>query len=184
VALSAPRRSEVSALLVGLGAEARPHTGRTFLAHSLAVGDILDAWGCRESVCLAGICHSIYGTEISKAAALPLDRRDDLRARIGEEAERLAYLNCAVDRRSLDLALLSSEPPFRVRDRWARALCVLGPQEFDDLLHVHLADWLEQVPHSGIGGYRPEAQARIAERLGGPPLASFRQTITLAPPRE
>ncbi len=173
MALSQQRRSDVAAFLIGLGAEERTHTGRTFLAHSLAVGAILHGWDCREAVCLAGICHSIYGTQTSKGPALGLDRRDDLRAVIGEDAESLVYLNCAVDHRSMDLALLSGEPPFRLRDRLTRSLCLLSPPVFDDLLRVHLADWLEQVPHSRIGAYRPDTQTKIAHRLGGPALASF-----------
>jgi hypothetical protein len=173
VGLSAARRAAVTAFLLELGAESRVHTGRTFLAHALAVGDLLSGWRCREAVCLAGVCHSIYGTETSTAAALPLDRRDALGAVIGAEAERLAYLNCAVDRRSLDLSLLAGGPPFRLRDRMARSLCELPAQPFDDLLHVHLADWLEQVPHSRIRGYRYDALRTIARRLGGAPLAAF-----------
>ena len=172
--LSGDLRSAIAGFLVACGARDRVHTGRTFLAHALAVGDLLAAWGCRDAVCLAGICHSIYGTHSSKGAALGLDRRDDLRRLIGDEAEGLVYLNCAVDHRSLDLALLSNQEPFRLRDRWTRSIRELAAPVFDDLLRVHLADWIEQVPHSTIRGYRHDTQSRIARRLGGAPLAAFR----------
>jgi hypothetical protein len=180
VELNEDLRAPVAAFLVDRGAGERAHTGRTFLAHSLAVGDLLAAWGCRDAVCLAGICHSIYGTHASKGVALGVDRRDDLRRLIGEEAERLVYLNCAVDHRSLDLAMLSNREPFRLRDRWTRSVCELTTPLFDDLLRVHLADWLEQVPHSTVRRYRRDTQWRIAQRLGGAALASF-ATIARAP---
>ena len=173
MALTGPRFLALLEFLEGLGAGDRAHTGRTFLQHCLAVGHILAGWDCTDDVCLAGVCHSIYGTEVSKAAALDLDRRDDLRAVIGEAAEQIAYLNCAVDRRSLDLAMLSGAPPFRLRDRLARTAYELSRETFADLLRVHLADWLEQVPHSKIGSYRRDTQGRIAAWLGGAPLKAF-----------
>ena len=41
--------------------------------------------------------HSIYGTEKFQGFTLPLERRAEVRALIGDRAERLAYLNCAKD---------------------------------------------------------------------------------------
>ena len=173
MALSGPRLDQLIDFLESLGASARAHTGRTFLEHCLAVGNILAGWDCRDDVCLAGVCHSIYGTETSRVSALGLDRRDQLRAITGDAAEELAYLNCAIDRRSLDLAMLSDPPSLRLRDRLTRSLVELPRATFDDLLRVHLADWIEQVPHSGIGAYRRDTQTRIAAWLGGAPLAAF-----------
>ena len=37
--------------------------------------------------------HSIYGTERFQGFTLPLERRGEISALIGERAERLAYLN-------------------------------------------------------------------------------------------
>ena len=55
--------------------------------------------------------HSIYGTEQFQRFALPLERRGEVRAQIGERAERLAYLNCAMDRASFDAAAASGLGP-------------------------------------------------------------------------
>lgn len=173
MALNGPRFLQLLGLLESLGAADRAHTGRTFLGHCLAVGNILAAWDCTDEVCLAGVCHSIYGTATSRAAALGLDRRDELRAIVGDGAEELAYLNCAIDHRSLDLAMLSDPPSFRLRDRLRRSVRELPRATFDDLLRVHLADWIEQVPHSTIRRYRQDTQARIAAWLGGAPLKAF-----------
>lgn len=173
MALSESTLAPLLHFLEQLGARERVHTGRTFLSHCLAVGNLLASWDCTDDVCVAGICHSLYGTEVSRAAPLGLDRRSELRAIIGEQAEQIAYLNCAMDRRSLDLAILSRRPSYRLRDRLTRSVCETTPAVFDDLLRVHLADWIEQVPHSTIGAYRRDTYAAIAQWLGGRPLESY-----------
>ena len=71
----------------------------------VAVYRLLESQGCPEDVCRAGMFHSIYGTEKFQGFTLPLGRRDEVRALIGDRAERLAYLNCAMDRASFDRAL-------------------------------------------------------------------------------
>lgn len=173
MALSGPRFLQLLDFLVSLRAADREHTGLAFTDHCLAVGNILAGWDCTDEVCLAGVCHSIYGTAISKAATLGLDRRDELRAIVGDHAEALAYLNCAVDHGSMDLAMWSTPPSFRLRNRLTRSVVELPRTTFDDLLRVHFADWLEQVRRAKVGGYRRDTQQRIAAWLGGGPLQAF-----------
>ena len=88
--------------LVGIGIEQIPHTQKSYLAHLIAVYRDLESLGCAEDVCRAGMFHSIYGTEKFQGFTLPLERRGEVRELIGERAERLAYLNCAMDRASFD----------------------------------------------------------------------------------
>src|SRR5207249_2044167 len=88
--------------LVDLGIEKVPHTEKSYLAHLVAVHRDLRSWGCAEEVCLGGMFHSIYGTEMFQGFKLSLDERGKLRQMIGERAERLAYLNCASDRPTFD----------------------------------------------------------------------------------
>ena len=45
-------------------------------------------------MCDAGLFHSIYGTEGFQGFTLPFDRRDDIRALIGDRAERLVWVFC------------------------------------------------------------------------------------------
>ena len=153
--------------LVGLGIDTIGHTGDTFLSHVLGVYHLLLECGRDEEVCLAGLFHSIYGTETTRGFALPLARREEIRSLVGERAERLAYLNCALDRATLDRAVESDREPFLVTDRLEGREVELSPGQFDDLCSVHLCDWLEQVARSWRGfGYRRAAYRRMAERLG------------------
>jgi hypothetical protein len=154
--------------LVELGVEQVPHTGKSYLAHLVGVYRLMESEGCSEELCGAGMFHSIYGTEQFQGFKLPVEARGQVRGLIGERAERLAYLNCAMDRASLDRALERDGEPYPVVDRLTGAVVELSRADFDDLCRVHLFDWLEQVPRSRFGwGYRRTAYRRMADRLGG-----------------
>src|SRR5438067_12390652 len=112
--------------LVGMGVEQVPHTHKSYLAHLIAVFRTLESQGYPEDVCRARMVHSIYGTERFQGFTLPLERRDEVRDLIGDRAERLAYLNCAMDRASLDRALDQAVPPYRIRDRITGAEVLLS----------------------------------------------------------
>jgi hypothetical protein len=93
---------------------------------------------------------------------------------IGERAERLAYLNCAMDRASFDASLEREQPPYPMRDRLTGEAVLIDAEDFDDLCRLHLYDWLEQVPRSRRGfGYRRAAYRRMAERCGPEAVACY-----------
>jgi hypothetical protein len=181
-----PTFKQLADFLLSLGADKIPHTETVYLAHAIGVHNDLRSWGCGEDVCRAGMFHSIYGTEQFQRFALPLERRDEIRAQIGERAERLAYLNCAMDRASFDAAVERGTPPYRFRDRITGREVELSEHDFNDLCTIHLCDWLEQVPRSKRFDYRPEAYARLARRLGGVPLESHNRVLAAgrAPSRQ
>ncbi len=159
--------------LVGLGVEEVPHTQKSYLAHVIGVHGLMHRQGCGDELCRAGMFHSIYGTELFQGFKLPLERRDEVRALIGERAERLAYLNCAMDRASFDRSVFRDEGPFPVTDRLTGEVHELSRADFDDLCRIHLYDWLEQAPRSRHGsGYRRDAYRRMAERLGADAVAA------------
>jgi hypothetical protein len=159
--------------LVGIGIDEVPHTHKSYLAHLIAVHRILAEQGCPEEVCRAGMFHSIYGTQRFQGFKLPLERRVEVRALIGERAERLAYLNCAMDRPSFDRLVGQAAAPFPVTDRLTGAEEPLNRQDYDDLCRVHLFDWLEQVPRSREWDYRRAAYRGMAERLGAAAVAAY-----------
>jgi hypothetical protein len=169
-----PRWKQMTDFLVGLGTDEVPHSGNNFLAHLIAVYRLMEDKGCTQEVCRAGIFHSIYGTQLFQGFTLPTERRPDVRNLIGERAERLAYLNCAMDRPTFDRAVEQGTEPFRFNDRLTGEEVVLSRTDFDDLCRIHLYDWLEQVPRSRHGwGYRRSAYRGMAERLGTVALALY-----------
>ena len=167
--------------LRGLGIEDLTHSGdKGYLAHLIGVMRDLEAWGCERDVCRAGLFHSIYGTELFRRFSLPLERRAEVRELIGERAERLAFANCLMDRSSCD-ALLESEGPYRLRNRETGEAIELSREDYDDLVRVHLCDWLEQVARSSRWGYRRDAIRRMAQRLGGVAQESYDRVYALEP---
>jgi hypothetical protein len=168
--------------LVGLGIEDVPHTGKSYLAHLIAVYRLMESEGCDEELCRAGMFHSIYGTEQFQGFKLGLERRDEVRALIGERAERLGYLNCAMHRPAFDRAVAKGTQPHRYTDRITGEETTLTPADFDDLCRIHLYDWLEQVPRSRFGyGFRREAYRQMAQRLGGRALAAYDRVFAQEP---
>ena len=122
----------------------------------------MEARGCTEELCRAGMFHSIYGTELFQRFKLPLERRTDVHALIGERAERLAYLNCAMDRASLDRALEQGSEPYCILDRLTGQEVSLTRADFDDLCRVHLYDWLEQAHYSWMPAKPASVQTQPA----------------------
>src|ERR1700722_19541830 len=124
----------------------------------------MEAEGCEDEVCRAGMFHSIYGTEMFQGFKLPLESRTQVRQLIGERAERLGYFNCAMDRATFDSALDQTGYLYRFIDLITREPIELAKAEFDDLCRVHLYDWLEQAPRSRFGiDFRRTAYLRMAE---------------------
>ncbi len=164
--------------LVGLGTNEVPHSGKPFLAHLIGVYRDLQEWGCDEDVCLGGMFHSIYGTERFQKFCLPVERRSEVRDLIGERAERLGYLNCAMDRPVFD-ATVQQEDSYRYVDRLTQEECDLPPRDFNDLCTIQVCDWLEQVPRLKDWDYRREAYRTMAYRLGGIAQESYDRVFKL-----
>ena len=172
---------QMTDFIISIGAADIGHTEKTYLAHNIGVYNDLKAWGCSEALCRAGLFHSIYGTQQFQGFKLPLDRQDELRELIGDEAEKLAFLNCFMDRATLDGQLDEPQGPYTIVHRESGEEIVLTKAEYDDLACLHLCDWLEQVERSTVWGTRRAAYRKMAERLGGVALASYDEVFAREP---
>ncbi|MEU9570253.1 DUF6817 domain-containing protein [Streptomyces massasporeus] len=129
------------ALLRGLGAADIAHPGGTLLAHLTRVQRQLAAWGARPALQLAGLCHAFYGTDGFPAALLPLDRRDELAAAVGAEAEALVYLYASCDRGATYPALAEGDGPFH--DRFTGLSHVPEPRSRRDFAELSAANEID-----------------------------------------
>ena len=163
--------------LLDVGIDKVSHTNKSYLAHLIGLYRDLEARGCTDDVCRAGMFHSIYGTELFQGFKLPVERRAEVRALIGERAEWLAYLNCAMDRASFDAAVARGTAPYRFRDRLTGEEVELSERDFDALCRIHLYDWLEQVGRSQNWDYRRPGYRRLAEYLGDAARADYQQVF-------
>jgi hypothetical protein len=129
------------ALARELGAAEIAHPGGTLLAHLQRVHDRLGVWGARPALRLAGLCHAFYGTDGFPTALLPLDRRSDLAAVIGVEAEELAYFYGSCDRKSSYPGLTEADAVFR--DRFTDRTSVPDPSLLRDFAELTAANELD-----------------------------------------
>jgi hypothetical protein len=142
--MSVHDRDDAVAYLVGRQAALLEHSGATLLAHLLGTRGILESWGTRECVCLAGLFHSVYGTP-SFDGLIGLEARPEVRRVIGDQAEALAYLFGAMTRATL-LPNVGREGPPYVHDRLTGKWVFITREQVADLCHITAANWLEQVP--------------------------------------
>jgi hypothetical protein len=167
--------------LVKLGLPDISHTKTTYYAHLTGLYHYMQEHGCTPEVCRAGLFHSIYGTEVFQGFKLPLEKRQAVRDLIGQRAEHLAYINCAMDRKSFDNVLDQPRGPYRFIDRITGQPVVLDKDDYDDVCRVHLYDFLEQVPRSEWWDYRRGSYRKMAERLGGVALTAYDRVFATAP---
>lgn len=78
-----------------------PHGDKTLLSHCLEVYNILKDIDLEESVCIAGLYHSIYSTEYFKHDITI--SRDEIKSLIGDYAESLVYEFCTLEDRDSSL---------------------------------------------------------------------------------
>ncbi|MGW4565830.1 DUF6817 domain-containing protein [Streptomyces sp. NPDC004561] len=130
-------------LLREFGAESIAHPGGTLLAHLQRVQARLATWKARPALQLAGLCHAFYGTDGFPTALLPLDRRNDLAAVIGTEAEAIVYLYASCDRKATYPALNQADAA--VHDRFTGRSCDPGPQGRRDFTELSAANELDLV---------------------------------------
>ncbi|MFJ7586430.1 DUF6817 domain-containing protein [Streptomyces sp. NPDC097617] len=129
------------AWLRALGARDIAHPGGTLLAHLERVRELLASWGARPALQRAGLCHAFYGTDGFPTALLPLARRTELAAAIGQEAEGIVYLYAACDRAASYPTLDREEPAFR--DRFTGRLHSPAPELRRDLAELSAANELD-----------------------------------------
>ncbi|MFJ3580877.1 DUF6817 domain-containing protein [Streptomyces sp. NPDC090127] len=108
-------RDEARDLLIARGAGTLDHPGGTLLAHLDRVEARLTAWGARDELRLAGLCHAFYGTDGFAEKLLPLERRAELAAAIGAEAEGLVHFYASCDREFSYPRLAAPDGLFRDR---------------------------------------------------------------------
>ena len=84
--------------LAAMGAGDFAHLAGTLAPHLAKTAALLNQWGNRDPLCVAGLYHAIYGTGGIRGELIPLARRSVIVGIIGAEAEAIVYLYAACDR--------------------------------------------------------------------------------------
>lgn len=158
-----PELERAVALLDELGVEDTEHPSGTLLEHLQGTYDVLAGWDCAPHVCLAGLYHSIYGTELFRTQTLGLDARERVQAAAGERAEALAFLYCTIRRSSL-YDNLERGAPYTVETLDSAVMPLTGIEQLSELITLDFANRIEQLPRDPMGSLELERARRIYER--------------------
>lgn len=153
-----PVARRIIAFLEAEGADEVGHAGgRTLLDHLVETYEILRRWHQPDPLAHAALIHSVYGTEAFRHAVLEPERRAELAAVAGADAERLAHLFGVTPRGPLLAGThvwARDMPTHRNRDGQAvSAGPPATPEELDALVLIHMANLAEQAraPDGGPG---------------------------------
>lgn len=159
-------------------ADHTPHGNRTLYHHLKGTHDLLANWGNPTPVCLAGLFHSIYGTEDFTMRTASLDDRHRIRAAIGVEAEQLAYLFCVTDRSGFFGAI--GRRRVLLRDKVHNRIQIITHRCLGQLIEMEVANLMDQAHHAERIAAEVVAtvEARIEKARGllsEPAYAAFRE---------
>ncbi len=154
-----------SLLLDRYGTDENPHAKGSLREHLIGTHRLLNEWGNPPHVSLAGLFHSIYGTQHYKVSSTSLRSRENIAAGIGEKAEQLAYLFCVTDRIGLFFEVDKSEP--RLWDFVKSELVSVSPDVIQELVEIEIANYVEQqVPATPLAAHHISHYKQMLTRGG------------------
>jgi len=103
-------------------AEKIAHRNGHLLDHLVGTYALLREWGDGSELCMAGLCHAVYGTDGFAGALVDLGDRDQVRRMIGVDAERIVYFYASCDR--AHLYPRAGYPSITFRDRFTGLVSV------------------------------------------------------------
>ncbi|HEY8102571.1 MAG TPA: hypothetical protein VIF82_17665 [Burkholderiaceae bacterium] len=128
--------------LQALGAGEFEHLNGSLAAHLRGTESLLREWGAREAVCIAGLYHAVYGTDGFNPSLVGIDMRQRIVSLLGQEAEQLAYLYGACNRR-VYYPRISTESQLAFADRFTNTEYDISNEQLRDLCELILANELE-----------------------------------------
>lgn len=131
--------------LLARGAGEIDHYGRPLLAHLKGTFELLRQWRNPDEVCVAGLFHSVYGTENLTANGLDLSYRPEVQALIGRCSEELALLFCVADRTAL--LTRNALPPYHVVRHDSGETVPISPDTLSALVEIGSANLVEKIAH-------------------------------------
>ena len=153
--------------LEALGADALPHVNGSLAAHLRATQALLQSFGNRDALCLAGLYHAVYGTAGFRPSLVDVENRQYVADVIGAEAEALAYLYGACDRSTFHPRIGSGDQ-CRFADRFRSDERMITLEELRDFCELTVANELELASRSTTFRRRYGCELRqFFERMNG-----------------
>lgn len=153
--------------LQALGAGEFEHLNGSLSSHLHGTEALLREWNARDAVCNAGLYHAVYGTDGYNPALVGVSMRERIASLLGKEAEELAYLYGACNRR-VYYPRIGTESQLMFADRFANTEYPISHQQLSDLCELILANELEIA--QGSAEFRAQhgaALSRLFMRMEG-----------------
>jgi hypothetical protein len=128
--------------LIQIGTDRTKHRNGTLLQHLQGVWTLLKKWNNPESICLAGLYHSVYSTGGFEQQLISLTERNSISQLIGDEAEQLTYLFCACDR-PITHPRIGNAQPLLFHDRFTCKDYPLDESQWRALCEITVANELD-----------------------------------------
>jgi len=158
---------ELFSQLQALGAGEFEHLNGSLEAHLRGVEALLRSWGANETLCAAGLYHAVYGTDGYNPSLTSLAGRNAIAELIGAEAEALAYLFGACDRKAF-YPRIGTASQLRFSDRFSNSEYNISLEQLTMLCELVLANELEIASNSEeFRGKYSNALSRLFERMSG-----------------
>jgi len=145
------------------------HSGRTLRDHLKGTFALLQFWGCDEVTCVAGLLHSVYGTNAFRRSCLDTSERPRLRQLVGCDVEKLVYLFCASERPRAFLQAIASS---QITDRFDGSKHEVSRDILQKLMAIECANLIEQSDQSGFLGLLTDLPEDALEAILGCDVAA------------
>lgn len=133
--------------LQSLGAGEFEHLNGSLSMHLRGTEALLRQWGAADAVCGAGLYHAVYGTDGYNPALTVLAGRKNIAELIGVEAESLAYLFGACNRKVF-YPRIGTDAQLMFADRFTNVEYHISLLQLTQLCEITLANELEIVSNS------------------------------------
>ncbi|PKL96633.1 MAG: hypothetical protein CVV18_00930 [Gammaproteobacteria bacterium HGW-Gammaproteobacteria-8] len=143
----------LGASILGVASRYKHSRGRAFQDHLQGVARLLQRWEQDALIVRIGLFHSAYSTQQYPYGLYGYEQRDELRALIGHDTERLVFLFCSHDRvdlyaQAVELAKAGETLPedgLELRNALTGSTACVPAELIAPLLVVHAADLAEQM---------------------------------------
>ncbi len=132
--------------LLAHGAASTSHSGRTLWDHLVGVHQILCNHQAPDYLCVAGLFHSVYGTQAFKRVTVEKTLRHEVQQLIGQQAESLVMAFSELPRPKLFEQYVRNQDSINDLPDWIVTLdTAFNKQQFlQDLLALECANLAEQ----------------------------------------